>query len=567
MSSKITALTALTSVQADDVLPVADVHDTTQASSGTTKKIAVSDLQAGLLKASSNLSDLGNAGTARTNLGLGTAATQASSAFDTAGVAATETTRALAAEALLAPLASPALTGNPTASTQTALNNSTRVATTAYADSAVGVETTRATTAEALALPKAGGTMSGAIAMGTSKITGVGNGSGAQDVAAFGQLPVLAAADTSAVVGGTATAPTVRTGTLDVVAAQHPAAADWSNNSHKITSVANGSGAQDVAAFGQVPVVEGTIGNIKPVSTAAVLGSSGKWPDSDHVHLGFFGGIFGTAADGAVTLDGSTTYNGFSSLAGSTYTLTRDVMAASLTINNGVTLKTVGYRIFCQGTFTNNGTLSCVGLNGVGGTAGGSSNSGAFLGGRAGGAGGTGVSGTGGNGTNASYGATGGAGGAGTSGAAGSGGTATQSVTVAQNNILPLPYPAISGIAGYAGSNLQLGFGAGGGGGGSDASSNAGGGGGGGGGIVAIFAWAAVNNTTITVAGGNGGTAAAGNAGGGGGGAGGAILVYTLAAWTAGTATVSGGSLGSGHGTGSNGNAGGNGLLLNTVLA
>lgn len=38
-----------------------------------------------------------------------------------------------------APLASPVLTGNPTAPTQTAGNNSTRVATTAYVDSAVGV--------------------------------------------------------------------------------------------------------------------------------------------------------------------------------------------------------------------------------------------------------------------------------------------------------------------------------------------------------------------------------------------------------------------------------------------
>lgn len=39
--------------------------------------------------------------------------------------------------ALKAPLASPALTGNPTAPTQTALNNSTRISTTAYTDSAV----------------------------------------------------------------------------------------------------------------------------------------------------------------------------------------------------------------------------------------------------------------------------------------------------------------------------------------------------------------------------------------------------------------------------------------------
>lgn len=45
-----------------------------------------------------------------------------------------------AADALLAPLASPALTGNPTAPTQTAGNNSTRLATTAYADGAVASE-------------------------------------------------------------------------------------------------------------------------------------------------------------------------------------------------------------------------------------------------------------------------------------------------------------------------------------------------------------------------------------------------------------------------------------------
>ena len=75
----------------------------------------------------------------------------------------TETSRAEVAEALLAPLASPALTGTPTAPTKTALTNTTALATTAYADAAVatevtarttaiGVETSRATAAEALCL-------------------------------------------------------------------------------------------------------------------------------------------------------------------------------------------------------------------------------------------------------------------------------------------------------------------------------------------------------------------------------------------------------------------------------
>lgn len=61
----------------------------------------------------------------------------------------TERTRALAAEALLAPLASPGLTGTPTAPTPSALDGSTKLATTAYSDAAVLVEKTRALAAEA----------------------------------------------------------------------------------------------------------------------------------------------------------------------------------------------------------------------------------------------------------------------------------------------------------------------------------------------------------------------------------------------------------------------------------
>jgi hypothetical protein len=91
----------------------------------------------------------------------------ATTAFTTSAVGV-ETTRATTAEALLAPLASPALTGNPTATTQTALNNSTRIATTAYTDAAVGVETTRATNAEALKANLASPTFTGVPAAPTA---------------------------------------------------------------------------------------------------------------------------------------------------------------------------------------------------------------------------------------------------------------------------------------------------------------------------------------------------------------------------------------------------------------
>lgn len=66
-----------------------------------------------------------------------------------------EKTRALAAEALLAPIASPTFTGTPAAPTATAGTNTTQVATTAFTTGAVAAETTRAEAAEALLAPKA----------------------------------------------------------------------------------------------------------------------------------------------------------------------------------------------------------------------------------------------------------------------------------------------------------------------------------------------------------------------------------------------------------------------------
>ena len=76
---KISSLSALGATPAvGDIIPITDVSDTTGSAQGTTKKVTVANLVAaapqGDLLASNNLSDVANAGTSRTNLGLGTAA-------------------------------------------------------------------------------------------------------------------------------------------------------------------------------------------------------------------------------------------------------------------------------------------------------------------------------------------------------------------------------------------------------------------------------------------------------------------------------------------------------------
>lgn len=77
--------------------------------------------------------------------------------------------------------------------------------------------------------------------------------SGGSSGGGSGTVTSVTATDTSIVVSGTPTvAPTLATGTLDVIATNHPPAANWSNNSHKITALANGTAATDAAAFGQL---------------------------------------------------------------------------------------------------------------------------------------------------------------------------------------------------------------------------------------------------------------------------------------------------------------------------
>ena len=276
-----------------------------------------------------------------------------------------------------------------------------------------------------------------------------------------------------------------------------------------------------------------------------------------------YAGVFGDGSDGAVVFDGSTT-NSFSSLAGSTYTLTRDFFATSVTISSSVTVNPACFRMFCQGAFVNSGTISDSGASATSASAAAGESSHVFQGGQSGGAGNTGAGSSGSQGTAIACGASGG-GGTG-SGGAGGGGQGTRGGSGTW--LLRTPSAVLAGVSWAATTSqvLTLSGGDGGGGGGGDGT-NHGGGGGAGGGVIAILAQTLVNNGTITAAGGAGFTPVTGNCGGGGGGGGGIIVAYTLIAWTAGTTSAAGGSAGSGAGTGTAGTAGSAGSVLNFLVS
>jgi hypothetical protein len=297
--------------------------------------------------------------------------------------------------------------------------------------------------------------------------------------------------------------------------------------------------------------------------------ATGKWINSNAANGTFSAGLLSDGSDGAVDLDGTNAYSGMASKTGSVYGLVKDANTTSFIIRAGVTLKTNGFRIFCQGVpeIESGALIHNSGNAGqADGTAGAISNTNAPLGG--GPAGGAGQTTNGSNGSNNSTilallgVGNSGAGGAGASGTGGNNATVSNTGAWMFKN----PQAAVTTTIGFNGGVRNVGGAPSGGGGGGDGV-NKGGGGGSGAGALAIFAQGLINNGAIEVRGGNGGSPAAGNCGGGGGGGGGLLLIYTITPMSgSGTTSAAGGTGGTASGTGTNGNNGSNGSVVNIVL-
>jgi len=286
-----------------------------------------------------------------------------------------------------APLASPALTGVPTAPTAAANTNTTQVATTAYVQteitdliaaapgaldtlnelaSALGNDaafSTTVTNSLATKLPLAGGTMSGAIAMGTNKITGLGTPTTSTDASTKAYVDTMLPLAGGTMSGAIAMGTNKITGVGNPTNAQDVVTKDYldnvvlapSNLTGPITSVGAATSIASQTGTGTKFVVDNTPTLITPVLGVATATS-----------------INGTTIPASKTLvaTDSTTYVVPSQTGNSGKYLTTDGTTSSWGTVAGYSAPTLGSTSIASGaTVTTISGLTDIVLNGPGSVA------------------------------------------------------------------------------------------------------------------------------------------------------------------------------------------------------
>ena len=116
-----------------------------------------------------------------------------------------------------------------------------------------------------------------------------------------------------------------------------------------------GSGSQ-VATLANSGVTPGTY-----VNATVTFDSKGRATSASNGVIGVGDLVYSDGFDGIVDLDGVNTYSTIMTFSGSTYTLLRTIYTTSFQIDNGITLNTAGYAVYCNGVMTIDGTVGSVG--------------------------------------------------------------------------------------------------------------------------------------------------------------------------------------------------------------
>jgi len=213
------------------------------------------------------------------------------------------------ASSTYAPLASPALTGTPTAPTATAGTSTTQVATTAFVGTAVSnlvasapaaldtlnelatalgndaAFSTTVTNSIATKLPLAGGTMTGNIAMGTNKVTGLGTPTSNTDAAtkayADTMLPLAGGTMTGAIAMGT----------------------------NKITGLGTPTASTDAVTKAYADTITTSVATDAATASAAATAAAASYDSFDDRYLGAKSSVPSTDNDGNALVAGALYWN------------------------------------------------------------------------------------------------------------------------------------------------------------------------------------------------------------------------------------------------------------------